>query len=123
MLQRCKSPKNRRWKEYGGRGIRVCKRWLKFENFFADMGERPEHHTLNRIDNDGNYEPGNCQWSTVGDQNSNRRKLIEKRSNVVTSFGETLTIAEWSRRTGINRATLYWRANQGWPPEDVLRKP
>jgi hypothetical protein len=122
MMKRCSSPTTKGFENYGGRGIRVCRRWQKFKNFLDDMGERPDHHTLDRIDNDGNYEPGNVRWATASQQNSNRRRLIEKRSRIMTAFGKTLTIAEWSRQTGISPQTLYWRANQGWPPETILRQ-
>ena len=73
MKQRCLNPKNISYKNYGGRGIMICERWMVFENFLADMGERPEGMTLDRIDNDGHYEPSNCKWSTWNDQASNRR--------------------------------------------------
>ena len=67
------------WPNYGGRGIVVCVRWQKFENFYADMGDKPEGMTLDRINNDGNYETGNCRWATVAEQNKNRRPYAKRR--------------------------------------------
>lgn len=73
MIRRCSDPNNIGYRYYGGRGIKVCERWLVFENFLADMGERPEGLTLDREDNDGHYEKGNCKWSTYSEQALNRR--------------------------------------------------
>jgi hypothetical protein len=72
-MQRTTNPESANWEGYGGRGIRVCDRWLSFENVLADMGERPEGKTLDRIDNEGNYEPGNCRWATHQQQMRNTR--------------------------------------------------
>lgn len=76
MLQRCTNPRNTHYAYYGGRGITVCERWLKFENFLADMGERPLGTSIDRIDVDGNYEPGNCRWATPKQQMNNRRRSV-----------------------------------------------
>jgi hypothetical protein len=76
MLMRCSNPHFAGWKDYGGRGIQVCDRWMQFENFLADMGQRPPGKSLDRINNDGNYEPSNCKWSTPKEQANNRRKRL-----------------------------------------------
>ena len=104
MRSRCTNPNNAGFHKYGGRGIKVCARWQSFENFFADMGERPEGMTLEREDNDGNYEPTNCRWATPAEQSRNTR-----RNRMLTYAGETLCMADWAERRGVGWDTLYHR--------------
>jgi len=91
MLQRCFDANSKAYCWYGGRGITVCKRWLKFENFYADMGDPPPGLSIDRINNDGNYEPGNCRWSTRAEQVRNRRPPKRKRQR--SSLAEIQTYA------------------------------
>lgn len=101
MLSRCSQPGRASWKNYGGRGITVCARWRdSFDSFCADMGPRPSaEHSIDRIDNDGNYEPGNCRWATKAQQAANRRN-----SKNIAFNGEVMTQAQWARRA--TRAAL-----------------
>lgn len=106
MIYRCYLPTRLAFKDYGGRGIKVCDRWLKFENFLADMGERPEGDwSIDRMDTNGNYEPGNCRWATRLQQNQNRRG-----NHAVEFNGKTQTLRQWARELGINYKTLHSRA-------------
>jgi hypothetical protein len=108
LKSRCLNPKNKAYKNYGGRGIKVCDRWLEknrkgFLNFLEDVGYRPSSkHSLDRFpDNDGNYEPGNCRWATKIEQANN------KRNNITLSYNnEALSISEWSRKLKINKSIL-----------------
>jgi len=115
MMARCFNSGNSAYHDYGARGITVCERWLKFENFYADMGERPEGKTLDRIDNDKSYSPNNCRWASVKEQSRN------KRSNVWISFnGKRQVMTDWARETGIPPATLKYRLDSGWSIEKAL---
>lgn len=91
MLSRCRDPNNAGYKDYGGRGITVCDRWTKFENFFADMGLKPSpSHSIDRIDNNGNYEPSNCKWSTPEEQSNNQRaKTLDRKLAITNTSGFT----------------------------------
>ncbi len=101
--QRCNNPSNSNYKDYGGRGIRVCEKWdQSFESFFADMGAKPSmSHSIDRIDVNGHYEPGNCRWATPQEQSANRRNAV-----LIQAFGKTMSLAEWSRETGISASEI-----------------
>ena len=119
MKQRCTNPKLKHYKNYGGRGIRVCKRWMEsFAYFLADMGEKPSpEHSLERLDNNGGYNPDNCRWATRAEQSKNKRNNF-----LLTYNGQTKTISGWAKSLGIDRMTLKGRLRRGWPLERALRK-
>jgi hypothetical protein len=113
MRNRCTNPNNQAFANYGGRGITVCERWQSFDAFVADMG--PGYGpglTVERIDNDGDYEPGNVIWATMKEQRRNARLL--------TYEGETMVASDWAKRTGLGLTTILARMDRGWPVEDVL---
>lgn len=118
MIQRCTNPKNPNFHYYGGRGIKVCERWRNFENFFSDMGLRPEGHTIDRIDPNGDYNLENCRWANSTQQAINKRKMVFYEIN-----GEKHCVNHWSRITGIHRDTIRSRLLAGWPPEKAILKP
>lgn len=119
MRNRCQNPRHHAYARYGGRGITVCREWGAFERFFADIGRRPStSHSLDRIDNNGNYEPKNCRWATKREQSGNTGRVI-----LLTYQGVTTNIAEWARRTGIAHYLIRWRVQQGWPIDRVLTTP
>lgn len=115
MMARCYDPKHHKYHRYGGRGIRVCDRWICFRLFFEDMGKRPSGKTLNRIDNDGNYEPSNCEWATPLEQANNTSSCA-----VITFEGKTKSISAWAREMGITREALRNRLIRGWSIEDAI---
>lgn len=116
MRQRCR-PGDKDYANYGGRGIVVCDRWTEsFENFYADMGPKPSpRHSLDRIDVNGHYEPGNCRWATASEQALNRRTSV-----MVEFRGEALPLKEWAQRTGIEYNLLSQRLSRGWSIEKAL---
>jgi len=119
MISRCKNPNASAYKNYGGRGISVCQRWVEsFENFLSDMGRRPSGLSIDRINNDGNYEPGNCRWATRTEQARNSRM-----AKPLTFRGETMCFSAWAERTGIHWLTLYKRIKRGWSVEKALVTP
>jgi len=101
MKRRCSNYKNKRYKDYGGRGIKVCERWKKFENFLEDMGEIPKDKSLDRINNNGNYCPKNCKLSTIKEQNRNKRNNIN-----ITYNGKTQCLTDWAKELNINKQTV-----------------
>lgn len=115
MMKRCHNPRSPKWKNYGGRGIKVCTRWRTFKTFLADMGERPEGLTLERKNNNKGYSPSNCKWATNSEQQNNRQN-----TRWITMDGITLSLAEWAVRTGMSRPTIDWRLNAGWPIKEAL---
>lgn len=121
MCQRCTNPKNTSYRNYGGRGIKVCDRWLGeqgFENFLTDMGERPsDGYSIDRIDNNGDYCPENCRWATKKEQCNNMRKTI-----MLSYNGETHSLSEWCDITGFCYETAYNRYRKGYDFETIFRK-
>ncbi len=131
MRTRCFNPNYSRFMDYGGRGIRVCRRWLSFPNFLADMGERPSpKHSIDRINVNGHYSCGkcdecvqndwvaNCRWATPIEQGNNTR-----RNHTLTWYGRTQTIAQWSRELNIAKGAIMSRLSYGWSDERILTTP
>jgi hypothetical protein len=118
MKRRCYEPKMLAYKDYGGRGITVCERWRKsFANFVSDMGQRPSlSHTIERLNNDGNYEPGNCIWATRKEQNRNSRHC-----HMIDHNGGKKPMSVWAEQAGIARDTLKARLKYGWSIREALQ--
>lgn len=113
---RCNSSKNSAYKDYGGRGIRICERWMKFENFLEDMKERPSlEHSVDRIDNNGDYEPSNCRWATNKEQSRNTRK-----NRNFTIDGVTHCVTDWAKEKGLSNFLVFLRLRRGWSIEEAL---
>lgn len=119
MKARCHRPGAPNYYRYGGRGIAVCERWaLSFEAFLSDMGTKPSGMTIERIDNDRGYEPGNCRWATRSEQ------MLNTSANHVIEFeGRAMPLVLWAKEIGLHRYTLYDRLRRGWSVERALSEP
>ncbi len=116
IKERCLVPTSQSYRHYGGRGVTVCALWLKFENFLADVGVRPSpEHSIERLDNNGNYEPGNVVWATQAAQTRNQR-----RNQFITYGGKIQTLTDWANELGLPYSTLSMRLRRGWPLEKAL---
>lgn len=116
IKERCLKPEHKSYKDYGGRGIKICERWMKFENFIADMGDRPSNfYSIERRDNDGDYEPGNCCWVQKRQQARNSRN-----NHIVEYNGKSQTLVEWSEELGMTFSTIRTRLHRGWSVERAL---
>ena len=115
MRSRCNTPTDSDYKDYGGRGIKVCERWSQFPNFLADMGPRPEGTSLDRIDVNGDYEPSNCRWATPKEQARNKRsnRMIEWR-------GRKQPLSAWCEEVGIEHSKARYRLQKGWTLDSVF---
>lgn len=118
MIDRCNNPNNKGYVNYGDRGITVCGRWSKFEVFLRDMGERPKNLQLDRIDNDGDYQPGNCRWTDCTTNLNNRRN-----NRIITANGQSKTASEWSKLLNVPYANILNRLNLKWRHEDIISLP
>lgn len=125
IRRRCEDPNRENYATHGARGIKVCDRWQVFENFYADMGDRPDdRHSIERIDNDGDYEPENCRWATAKEQMLNTRRNL-----IITAFGETAPLGAFIEATGPDgKATseykkVWRRIKRGWDAERALTAP
>jgi hypothetical protein len=119
MKKRCENVKTPVYSDYGGRGIRVCSEWrIDFVRFLTDMGPCPEGHSIERINNDGNYQPDNCRWIPKPDQGANRRN-----NHRITVRGESHTLAEWGRILGVPASRISARLRSGWSPDRALTAP
>ena len=119
MKARCFNPNHKDYPNWGGRGITVCDRWLNLDNFLADMGSRPTaKHSLDRIDNNGDYSPENCRWSTRVEQQNNTRY-----NRLITIGNDTRTIAQWENKMGYGRGVIYNRLEDGWSEFDAVMTP
>lgn len=117
MKARCLNKKNKDYPRYGGRGIKVCKRWLVAKNFIDDMGDRPKNKQLDRIDNNGDYEPKNCRWVTARENSNNKRN-----SFYISYKNETKTLSEWARHFNICPKALRHRLKSNWPLHMALTR-
>lgn len=115
MRARCTNANHKDFKDYGGRGISVCEVWGEFPTFLADMGDRPANTTIDRVDVNGNYEPGNCRWADAGTQASNKRN-----NHRIEMRGEVKTLLQWCRELGLDHSKVAYRLRTGMTPEQAF---
>lgn len=118
MRARCYRPSSRCYSNYGGRGVSVCKRWHDFKSFLDDMGHPPPGTSLDRINNDGNYEPGNCRWATNAEQSRNTGRNI-----IIEFMGEKKCLSDWAKEINLDKEALRRRFKNGWSVKAALTTP
>lgn len=118
MKRRCFNKNVKAYKDYGGRGITVCDRWLKFENFYMDMGDPQVNQSIERRDNNKGYSPDNCIWIHREMQSRNRRGL-----RMIEVDGKVKTMSEWAEITGISITTIWARLKKGWSHKEAISIP
>lgn len=118
MKARCINPNNSRYASYGGRGITVCDTWMSFTNFLSDMGERPEGHTLDRLDNSLGYSPSNCRWASSKQQAQNKRN-----NTIISANGKSQCLQAWANELNVPPSTLGYRLKQGWDHDKLINTP
>lgn len=118
MKKRCDNPNRRSYKNYGGRGIKYQEDWKYFENFYRDMGDRPDGHTLERIEVDGNYTKENCKWATWEEQANNKTDNVR-----IDFYGENLTVEQWNRVFELPPSVLRKRRYRKWSVERMMTTP
>jgi len=115
MKSRCTNKNFPKYESYGARGIKLCEKWMTFEGFIEDMGERPAGMSIDRIDVNGDYCKENCRWATTSQQARNKTN-----TRYITAFGRTQCLADWSDETGIDHRTIGTRLSRGWTTEEAL---
>ena len=115
IIGRCEDVNHKNYDLYGGRGIRVCKRWKNYANFLSDMGRKKPGYTIERIDSNGDYKPSNCKWATMKQQNNNKRN-----NHILEHNGKKMTISQWSDEIGVKQITLLMRIRRGWSAGEAI---
>jgi len=119
ILRRCIDSGHPSYENYGGRGITVCEEWVgNFHAFYEHVGAAPARHSIDRIDNNKGYEPGNVRWATTKIQCNNRRNTV-----YITANGQTKSLAEWAEQLGVVYSKLFYRYQHGWTHEDIVNRP
>lgn len=119
MRQRCLNPRVPNYHRYGGRGIKICQEWSSFDRFIEDMGLKPSpDRSIERRDNNGNYEPSNCYWASRDDQENNKERSVK-----IAYKGKTKTLTQWARELGLNYELVRTRWRYGWEPKAIFEAP